>query len=156
MGLRDDINDALKAAMKAGDKRKVSTLRLVGAAIKDRDIQGRTAGRDAGVGDTQVIEVLAKMVKQRQESLEIYEKAGRADLAGQEREEIAIIQGFMPKQLTDEEVRSVIAAVIKDVGATSVKDMGKVMAALKARYSGQIDFAKAGAIVKSIIGSVSG
>src|SRR5213595_2130581 len=102
MGLREQINDGLKVAMKAGDKRQVSTLRLIAAAIKDRDIQGRTAGPDAGVGDAQIVEVLAKMVKQRQESLEIYEKAGREDLARQEREEIAIIQGYMPKQLSDE------------------------------------------------------
>ena len=93
------------------------------------------------------------MVKQRQESLEIYEKAGRAELATQEREEIAIIQGFMPKQLSDEEVKSVIAAVIKDAGATSVKDMGKVMGALKAKYSGQMDFAKAGAVIKGLLGA---
>ena len=151
MGLRNTINDDLKTAMKAGDKRRVSTLRLVSAAIKDRDIQGRTTGRDAGIGDPQIVELLAKMVKQRQESLDIYEKAKRDDLAQQEREEIAIIQGYMPKQLSDEEVKSVIAAVIKETGATSVKDMGKVMAALKAGYSGQIDFAKAGAMVKTML-----
>jgi uncharacterized protein YqeY len=156
MGLRDEISESLKAAMKAGDKRRVSTLRLIGAAIKDRDIQGRTQGPDAGVGDAQILEVLAKMVKQRQESLEIYDKAGRIDLAQQEREEIAIIQGFMPKQLNDDEVKSVIAAVIKDVGATSIKDMGKVMGALKSRYSGQMDFAKAGAVVKALMGGSSG
>ena len=152
MGLREQINDSLKAAMKSGDKRRVSTLRLVNSAIKDRDIQNRTAGPDAGVNDAQIIELLAKMVKQRQESLEIYEKAGRDELATQEREEIQIIQGYMPKQLSDEEVKSVIAAVIKDVGATSVKDMGKVMAALKASYSGKLDFARAGATVRSMLG----
>ena len=152
MGLRDEISTSLKEAMKAGDKRRVSTLRLVNAAIKDKDIASRTAGPDAGVGDTQLIELLAKMVKQRQESLEIYEKAGRSELASQEREEIEIIQGFMPKQLSDEEVRSVIGAIIQETGATSVKDMGKVMAALKAEYSGQMDFAKAGATVKAMLG----
>ena len=153
MGLRDQINDSLKGAMKSGDKRRVSTLRLVNSAIKDRDIQNRTSGPDAGVSDAQIVEVLAKMVKQRQESLEIYEKAGRDELATQEREEIQIIQGFMPKQLSDEEVKSVIAAVIKDVGATSVKDMGKVMGALKAKYSGQMDFAKTGAVIKGLLGA---
>ena len=153
MGLRDQINDSLKEAMKSGDKRRVSTLRLVNSAIKDRDIQNRTSGPDAGVSDAQIVEVLAKMVKQRQESLEIYEKAGRDELATQEREEIQIIQGYMPKQLSDEEVKSVIAAVIKDVGATSVKDMGKVMGALKAKYSGQMDFAKAGAVIKGVLGA---
>jgi uncharacterized protein YqeY len=151
MGLRDEITDALKTAMKAGDKRRVSTLRLIAAAIKDRDIQGRTQGPDAGVADPQIVEVLAKMVKQRQESLEIYEKAGRDDLAQQEREEIVIIQSYMPKQLSDEEVKSVIAAIIKDVGAASLKDMGKVMSALKTHYAGQMDFAKAGATVKAML-----
>jgi uncharacterized protein YqeY len=155
MGLRDTINDRLKAAMKAGDKRRVSTLRLVLAAVKDRDIEGRTSGPDAGVGDEQIVEVLAKMVKQRQESLEIYEKAGRDDLAQQEREEIAIIQGYMPTQLSAEDMRSAVAAVLKDVGATSIKDMGKVMAELRSRYSGQMDFGKAGAVVKGLIGSAS-
>lgn len=153
MGLRDQINDSLKEAMKSGDKRRVSTLRLVNSAIKDRDIQNRTSGPDAGVTDAQIVEVLAKMVKQRQESLEIYEKAGRDELATQEREEIQIIQGYMPKQLSDEEVKSVIAAVIKDVGAATVKDMGKVMGALKAKYSGQMDFAKAGAVIKGLLGA---
>lgn len=153
MGLREQINDSLKEAMKSGDKRRVSTLRLVNSAIKDRDIQNRTAGPDAGVTDAQIVEVLAKMVKQRQESLEIYENAGRDELATQEREEIQIIQGYMPKQLSDEEVKSVIAAVIKEVGAISVKDMGKVMGALKAKYSGQMDFAKAGAVIKGLLGA---
>lgn len=153
MGLRDEINNSLKEAMKSGDKRRVSTLRLVNSAIKDRDILNRTAGPDAGVTDAQIVEVLVKMVKQRQESLDIYEKAGRDELATQEREEIAIIQSYMPKQLSDEEVKSVIAAVIKETGATSVKDMGKVMGALKAKYSGQIDFAKAGAEIKGLLGA---
>ena len=152
MGLRDQINDSLKAAMKAGDKRRISTLRLMNSAIKDRDIQSRTAGPDAGVGDAQLVELFAKMVKQRQESLDIYEKAGRSELAEQEREEIAIIQGFMPKQLGEEEVKAAIADAIKETGAAGIKDMGKVMAALKAKYSGQIDFAKAGAAVKAMLG----
>ena len=143
----------LKAAMKAGDKRRVSTLRLVNSAIKDRDIQNRTAGPDGEVNDAQIVEVLSKMVKQRQESLEIYQKAGRDELATQEREEIQIIQSYMPKQLSDEEVKSVIAAVIKDAGATSVKDMGKVMGALKAKYAGQMDFGKAGAVIKGLLGA---
>jgi uncharacterized protein len=153
MGLRDEINDSLKTAMKAQDKRRISTLRLMNSAIKDRDILNRTAGRDAGVGDAQLVELFAKMVKQRQESLDIYEKAGRNELADQEREEIAIIQGFMPKQLGEDEIKALIAAAIKETGAASVKDMGKVMAALKAKYSGQMDFAKAGAQVKAMLGS---
>lgn len=153
MGLREQINDSLKAAMKSGDKRRVSTLRLVNSAIKDRDILNRTAGPDAGVDDPQIVEVMAKMVKTRQESLEIYEKAGRDELATQEREEIAIIQGYMPKQLSDDEVKAAIAQVIKDTGASSIKDMGKVMGALKAQYSGQIDFGKAGGVIKGLLGS---
>ena len=153
MGLRDKINDSLKEAMKSGDKRRVSTLRLVNSAIKDRDIQNRTAGPDAGVNDAQIVEVMARMVKQRQESLEIYERAGRDELATQEREEIEIIQSYMPRQLSEEEMKSVIAAVIKEVGATSVKDMGKVMGALRAKYSGQMDFGKAGAMIKGQLGA---
>ncbi|HEY7749885.1 MAG TPA: GatB/YqeY domain-containing protein [Aestuariivirgaceae bacterium] len=152
MPLRDEINDALKTAMKAGDKIRVSTLRLMNAAIKERDIQGRTAGRDAGASDQQLIEVFAKMVKQRQESLAAYEQAGREDLASQERKEMEIIQGYMPRQLSDEDVRREIDKLVKDTGAAGMKDMGKVMAALKERYAGQVDMAKAGAIVKSLLG----
>jgi len=152
-GLRAKISDELKAAMKAGEKLKVSTLRLVGAAIKDRDIQNRTAGPDAGVNDTQIVEVLAKMVKQRQESVAIYQQGGRPELAKQESDEIDIIQSFMPKQLSDAEVKSVVAAIIQETGAQSVKDMGKVMAALKAKYAGQMDMAKAGGVVKSLLGA---
>src|SRR3954453_19257971 len=150
-GLRARISESLKQAMKSGDKRRVSTLRLIGAAIQDRDIQGRTAGPDAGVSDAQIVEGLAKMLKQRQESIAIYEQGGRPELAQQEREEIDIIQGFMPKQLSEDEARSVIAATIKEVGAESVKDMGKVMARLKGDYAGQIDMGKAGAMVKALI-----
>ena len=151
-GLRAKISEELKAAMKAGEKLKVSTLRLVGAAIKDRDIQNRTAGPDSGVSDAQIVEVLAKMVKQRQESVAIYQQGGRPELAKQESDEIDIIQSFMPKQLSEAEVKSVIAAIIKETGAQSVKDMGKVMAALKAKYAGQMDMAKAGGAVKSQLG----
>jgi uncharacterized protein YqeY len=122
------------------------------AAIKERDIQGRTAGPDAGVSDQQIVEVLAKMVKQRQESLAAYEQGGRADLADQERGEIAIIQGFMPQQLSEEEMRVEIAKAISETGAKGVKDIGKVMAALKQRFAGRMDFGKAGAIVKSSLG----
>jgi uncharacterized protein YqeY len=151
MALREEINTALKEAMKSGDKLRVSTLRLMNAAIKERDIQGRTAGPDAGVSDQQILEVFAKMVKQRQESLAAYEQAGREDLARQERGEIAIIQGFMPQQLSDEEMRAAIAAVVKETGAQGMKDMGKVMGALKQRFTGRMDFAKAGAVVKSLL-----
>jgi uncharacterized protein YqeY len=152
-GLRTKISDELKTAMKAGDKLRVSTLRLVASAIKDRDIQNRTAGPDSGVNDAQIVEVMAKMVKQRQESVAIYEQGGRPELAQQERSEIDIIQSFMPKQLSEAEVKSVVAAVIQETGAQSVKDMGKVMAGLKAKYAGQMDMAKAGAVVKGLLGA---
>lgn len=152
-GLRDRINDSLKQAMKAGDKRRTGTLRLVNAAIKDRDISKRTSGPDAGVADASIVEVLAKMIKQRQESLGIYEQAGRSDLAAQEREEIDIIEGFMPRQMSGEEVKSAIEAAIKAVGATGMKDMGKVIAELKARHAGQVDVGKASAVVKGMLAS---
>ena len=152
MSLREQINTALKEAMKSGDKLKVSALRLMNAAIKERDIQNRTAGPDAGVSDQQILDVFAKMVKQRQESLATYEQAGRDDLAAQERGEIEIIQSFMPKQLSDDEMKAEIAKVIAETGAKGVKDMGKVMGALKQRYAGRMDFAKAGGIVKSLLG----
>jgi uncharacterized protein len=151
MGLRDNINNALKEAMKSGDKLKVSTLRLMNAAIKERDIQGRTTGRDAGVSDDQILEVFVKMVKQRQESLATYEQAGREDLAAQERGEIAIIQSYMPKQLSEDEMKAEIGKTIKDLGAQGMKDMGKVMGALKQRYAGRMDMGKAGVVVKSLL-----
>jgi uncharacterized protein len=153
MGLREDINNALKEAMKSGDKLKVSTFRLMNAAIKERDIQGRTAGRDAGVSDDQILDVFVKMVKQRQESLATYEQAGREDLAAQERGEIAIIQSFMPQPLSEDQMKSEIGRTIAEMGAQGMKDMGKVMGALKQRYAGRMDMGKAGAIVKSLLGS---
>jgi len=153
MGLRDDINSALKDAMKAGDKRRISTLRLMNSAIKDKDINSRTEGHDSALTpDAGLIDVFAKMVKQRQESVTVYEQGGRPELAQAEREEIEIIQGFMPKQLNDAEAKAAVAAVIKAVGAASIKDMGKVMAELKAKYAGQMDMAKAGGVVKSLLG----
>jgi uncharacterized protein len=152
MALRQQINDALKEAMKSGDRLKVSALRLMNAAIKERDIQNRTSGPDAGVSDQQILEVFAKMVKQRQESLATYEQAGREDLAAQERGEIDIIQSFMPKQLSDDEMKSEIAKTIAETGAKGIKDMGKVMGALKQRHAGRMDFAKAGPLVKSLLG----
>jgi uncharacterized protein len=151
MGLRENINNALKEAMKSGDKLKVSTLRLMNAAIKERDIQGRTTGRDAGVSDDQILEVFVKMVKQRQESLATYEQAGREDLAAQERGEIAIIQSYMPKQLSEDEMKAEIGKTIKDLGAQGMKDMGKVMGTLKQHYAGRMDMGKAGVVVKSLL-----
>jgi uncharacterized protein len=153
MSLRSQINDDLKTAMKAGDKRKVSALRLMNAAIKDKDINSRTDGHDSVLTtDAGLIDLFAKMVKQRQESVGMYEQGGRPELAQAEREEIDVIQGYMPKQLTDDEAKAAVAGVIAAVGATSVKDMGKVMAELKAKFAGQMDFAKAGGIVKGLLG----
>ena len=151
-GLRDRINGDLKDAMKAGDRLKISTLRLVNAAIKDRDIQNRTAGPDAGVSDAQILEVMVKMVKQRQESHATYAQAGRKDLADQEKGEIDIIQGYMPQQLTEDAMKAEIAKVVTELGAKGMKDMGRVMAALKERHAGRMDFAKAGPVVKSLLG----
>jgi uncharacterized protein len=153
MSLRDKINEALKTAMKSGDKRKVSTLRLMNSAIKEKDIAGRTEGHASAVTpDSGLTALFAKMVKQRQESIAIYEQGGRPELAQAEREEIEIIQGFMPKQLSDEEAKAAVAGAIQKVGASSIKDMGKVMAELKARHAGQMDMAKAGSIVKAMLG----
>jgi uncharacterized protein YqeY len=153
MALRDDISAAVKDAMKAGDKKRLSTLRLMQAAIKDKDINSRTEGHDSALTpDSGIAELFARMVKQRQDSVAAYEQGGRPELAQAERDEIAVIQSFMPKQMTDEEAKSAIGGVIAAVGATSVKDMGKVMAELKVKFAGQMDMGKAGAIVKSLLG----
>ena len=146
--MRETITAALKHATKAQDKRRISTLRLVSAAIKDRDIAARTAGKTQATD----AELLAKMIKQREESEKIYADAGRAELAKQEGEEIVIIREFLPKQLSNQEMEKAIASAIAKVGAASVKDMGKVMAELKAHYAGQMDFAKASALVKQKLG----
>lgn len=146
--MRDTITAALKHATKAQDKRRISTLRLISAAIKDRDIAARTAG-NAQATDAELLELFAKMIKQREESQKIYADAGRAELATQEAEEISIIREFLPKQLSEKEMEAAIAEVIGKSGAAGVKDMGKVMAELKARYAGQMDFGKASAMVKA-------
>lgn len=150
--MRETITAALKTATKAQDKRRISTLRLVSAAIKDRDIAARTAGKGEAT-DAELLELFAKMIKQREESEKIYREAGRAELATQEAEEIAIIREFLPAQLSDADAQKAIADAIAETGASSVMDMGKVMAALKARYAGQMDFAKASALVKAKLGS---
>ncbi len=153
MTLRTTINDALKDAMKSGDKRRVSTLRLMNSAIKDKDINSRTDGHESALtNDAGLVDLFAKMVKQRLESAAVYEQGGRPELAAAEREEIAIIQSFMPRQLSDDDAKAAVAAIIAALGAASIKDMGKVMAELKAKYAGQMDMAKAGAIVKSLLG----
>ena len=149
--MRDTVTAALKAATKAQDKRRISTLRLMSAAIKDRDIAARTAGKGEAT-DAELLELFAKMIKQREESEKIYADAGRAELAKQEAEEIVIIHEFLPKQLSPAELDKAIADALTKTGAASVKDMGKVMAELKARYAGQMDFAKASALVKAKLG----
>ncbi len=153
MGLRERILDDMKAAMKAGDKIKLSTVRLMQSAIKDKDINSRTEGHESALtADAGLIDLFAKMVKQRQESAAVYDQGGRPELAEKERAEIEIIQSYMPKQLSDDDAKAAVASVSAAVGATSVKDMGKVMAELKAKFAGQMDFAKAGGIVKSLLG----
>lgn len=149
MSLRQRLNDELKQAMKAAEKLKISTLRLVNAAIKERDIESRTAGPDSGVGDAQILEVLNRMIKQRQDSLAAFEQAGRQDLAEQERGEIAIIRSFMPAPLGEAETAAAIEAAVAATGASTMKDMGKVMAHLKERYAGRMDFGRVGAAVKA-------
>ena len=149
--MRETITAALKHATKAQDKRRISTLRLMSAAVKDRDIAARTAGKGQAT-DAELLELFAKMIKQREESEKIYADAGRGELAQQEAEEIVIIREFLPKQLSGQEMEAAIVDAIAKAGASSVKDMGKVMAELKARYAGQMDFARAGALVKSKLG----
>ena len=146
--LRDDINNALKAAMKAGQTRRVSTLRLINAAIKDRETRGPER---VTLSDAEILDVMGKMIKQREESADIYEKAGRAELAAQEREEIEIISAYLPKRMSDLDAAEAISALIKELKAETLKDMGRTMAALKQRFSGQMDFSKAGALVKKLL-----
>ncbi len=147
--MREKIAADLKRAMKAGERAKVDALRLINAALKDKDIEARGAGKT--LTDDDLLALLQKMIKSRQESLEIYEKAGREDLAGKERGEIAVISAYLPQQLSEAEVAEAVKAAIAEVGAASIKDMGKVVAALKAKYTGRMDFGKASAAVKAAL-----
>jgi uncharacterized protein YqeY len=147
--MREKIAADLKTAMKAGERAKVDALRLINAALKDKDIEARGTGKTLGEDD--VLALLQKMIKSRQESLEIYEKAGRADLADKEKGEIAVISAYLPQQLSEAEAADAVKAAISEVGATSIKDMGKVVAALKAKYTGRMDFGKASAVVKAAL-----
>jgi len=149
--MRDKIMQAMKVAMKKGEKRRVSTLRLISAAIKDRDIAARGNGKER-VSEDDILEILTKMIKQRKESVKMYEEGGRPELADQEREETEIIREFLPKQLSDEEVAKICADVVAEVGGSSLRDMGKCMAVLKERYPGRMDFGKASGIVKGLLG----
>ncbi len=148
--MRDTIANALKDALKARDACRVSTLRLIQATLKDRDIANRGAGKGP-VENDELLQILAKMIKQREESAKIFAENGRPELAAQEREEITVIQSFMPEQLSDEKVRELIAGVIAEIGAQGLRDMGKVMAVLKERHPGQMDFAKASGVVKDLL-----
>ena len=147
--MRERLTTMMKDSMKAGDKRRLATVRMIQAAIKDKDIEARGAGKT--VSDDDILALMQKMVKSRQESADIYAKAGRPELETQEREEIAIITEFLPVQMTDDEAKAAIEAAIAETGAASMKDMGKVVAALKAKYTGQMDFAKASAVVKAAL-----
>jgi uncharacterized protein len=148
--MREKINDDLKTAMKAGEKDRVGTLRLINAAIKSADIDARPTGKDK-IDKAGLFAVLAKMIKQRRDSIEQFVAGGRQELADKEAAEIKVIEAYLPKQMDVAEAKTAIAAVITEVGAASPKDMGKVMAALKARYAGQMDFGKASAAVKELL-----
>ena len=151
MGLREQLGDAVKEAMKAKDQKRVGTLRLINAALKDRDIAARTETSRDLLGDDDILSLLAKMIKQREDSITAYDAGNRPELAAAERNEIAIIREFMPKQMDAAEAEAAIAKVIAETGAASIKDMGNVMAALKERYAGQMDFGKAGGAVKEAL-----
>ena len=149
MSLRDQLSTSLKEAMKAKDAIRLMTLRLINAAIKDRDIDARSGGNELGVSDGDLLIILSKMVKQRQESARAYEEGGRLELAEKELLEITVIEEFLPRQLTADETEKAIAFAITECGANSIRDMGKVMGILKEKYTGQIDFGKVGGAVKS-------
>jgi uncharacterized protein len=151
MSLRDAFNQAMKEALKGGDKPRLSTARLIIAAVKDRDIEARGAGNERA-SDPEIVALLQKMIKQRTESAALYEKGGRPELAAQEQAEITVISSFLPRQLDEAAVAAAIKEAIAATGAASVKDMGKVMAALKERHAGRMDFSKAGPIVKTALG----
>lgn len=147
--LRDDINDALKTAMKARDERRVATLRLVNSTFKNADIEARGQGR--ALGEDELLALMQKMIKQRHEAIELYERGGRAELAQQEREEIAIIAAFLPQQMSEDDVKVAIAEAIAAAGAASIKDMGRVVGVLKGKYAGRMDFAKAAPMIKAAL-----
>jgi len=151
MSLRAQLNDAMKEAMKAKDAKRLATVRMVLAALKDRDIAARSETSRDLLGDDEILSLLAKMIKQREESAAAFDTGNRPELAAGEREEIAVIRSFMPAQMDDAALKAAVAKTIADVGAASIKDMGKVMAALKERYAGQMDFSKASAATKDAL-----
>jgi uncharacterized protein YqeY len=149
--LRTSINDALKDAMKARDERRVSTLRMMNAAIKNADIEARGHGKEP-LNEAELLSLLQKLIKQRQEAAELYEKGGRPELAQKEREEIEIISSYLPRQMSDAEAGAAVAAIVHEINAQSMKDMGRVMAALRERFAGKMDFGKASAKIKELLG----
>ena len=153
--LREKFNEALKEAMRAKDQRRVGTLRLINSALKDKDIEARGLGKGP-LSDEEILALLQKMIKQRNDSIEAYEKAGRADLVAQEQEEKQIIEAYLPQQMGAEEVRASVQAAIASTGAASVKDMGKVMGELKAKFAGRMDFSKANGVVKDLLSGAGG
>lgn len=148
--LREKFSTAMKEAMRSKDRRRLSTIRLIMAAVKDRDISVRTES-DSKVGDSEIIDILSKMVKQRNDSIKAYEDAGRLELAKQESDEIDIIREFLPRQLDQSEIEVAVKKVIDDTSASGLKDIGKIMATLKGEYSGQMDFSKASAMAKDLL-----
>jgi uncharacterized protein len=151
MGLRETLMEDVKTAMKAGEKTRLSTIRMIQAALKDKDIEARGLGKGQ-LTDDDILPLMQKMVKQRQESIAIYTQAGRTELAAGELAEVEVINGYLPKQMDEAGMQSAIAAAVVETGAASMKDMGKVVAALKAKYAGQMDFARASQLVKSALG----
>ena len=149
--LREAFTERLKQAMRAKDARTLSSVRMILAALKDRDIAARGTGNTAGIPDAEILRLLQGMIKQRRESIALYRQGNRPELADQEEQEIAVIESFLPKQMSDEEAAAAVKEAIAETGAAGVKDMGKVMAALKERYAGQMDFAKASATVKELL-----
>ena len=150
--LRDRLTTEMKEAMRAGDKRKLGTVRLIQAALKDKDIELRGTGKGPA-SDDEILALMQKMIKQRQESVAMYDQGGRPELAEQEREEAKVIQSFLPQQMADDEIRAAIVATIADTGAASMRDMGKVVGALRAKYAGRMDFGRASALVKEHLGN---
>ena len=148
--MRETLSQAMKDAMKAGDKRKLGTVRLIQAALKDKDIELRGSGKGPA-SDDEILALMQKMIKQRQESVAMYDQGGRPELAEQEREEAKVIQSFLPQQMADDEIRAAIVATIADTGAASMRDMGKVVGALRAKYAGRMDFGRASALVKELL-----
>jgi len=149
--LRARLSDALKSAMKAKDQNAVSTVRLILAALKDRDIAARSKGNMEGIGEDEILAMLQSMIKQRKESIALYEKGGRLELAEQEAQEITVIEQFLPSQLNEQEISEAIQSVIQEAGPCCLKDMGKIMGTLRERYAGRMDFSKASAMVKQTL-----